>query len=35
MEKCGFRDTGKFDYCCNLYGGKDRPVHIMKLDYAI
>lgn len=35
MEKCGFRDTGEFNYCSNLYGGSDRPVHIMKLDYAL
>ena len=35
MEKCGFRDTGKFNYCSKLYGGNERPVHIMKLDYAL
>ena len=32
MEKCGFIDTGKENYCSNLYHGNDRPVHIMKLD---
>lgn len=32
MEKCGFTDTGKKNYCSNLYHGEDRPVHIMKLE---
>ena len=32
MEKCGFIDTGKENYCSNLYHGTDRPVHIMKLE---
>lgn len=32
MEKCGFIDTGKENYCSNLYHGADRPVHIMKLE---
>ena len=32
MEKCGFTDTGKENYCSNLYHGEDRPVHIMKLE---
>lgn len=32
MEKCGFKDTGKENYCSNLYHGEDRPVHIMKLE---
>ena len=32
MEKCGFIDTGKENYCSNLYHGEDRPVHIMKLE---
>lgn len=31
MEKCGFRDTGQYNYCSNLVGGNDKPVHIMKL----
>lgn len=35
MEKCGFRDTGQFNYCSHLYGGDDRPVHIMRLDYSL
>ena len=32
MEKCGFKDTGKTQYCDFLYGGKERPVRIMRLD---
>ncbi len=32
MEKCGFTDTDKENYCSNLYHGEDRPVHIMKLE---
>ena len=32
MEKCGFTDTGKENYCSNLYHGENRPVHIMKLE---
>lgn len=32
MEKCGFIDTGKENYCSNLYHGADRPVHIIKLE---
>ena len=32
MEKCGFRDTGKINWCSNLYHGDDNPVKIMKLD---
>ena len=32
MEKCGFTDTSKENYCSNLYHGEDRPVHIMKLE---
>ena len=32
MEKCGFTDTGKENYCSNLYHGEDRPVHIMILE---
>lgn len=35
MYKCGFRDTGELNYCSNLYGGNDRPVHIMKLEYTL
>ncbi|MCQ2286242.1 MAG: GNAT family N-acetyltransferase [Bacteroidales bacterium] len=30
MEKCGFKDSGNFNYCSHLYNGKGRPVHIMK-----
>lgn len=29
MEKCGFSDTGRFNYMSHLYGGDTRPVHIM------
>lgn len=32
MEKCGFTDTGKQSYCPHLYGGSERPVHILKLE---
>ena len=32
MEKCGFRDTGKINYCSHLYQGDNRPVKIMRLD---
>ena len=32
MEKCGFTDTGKENYCSNLYHGEDRPIHIMILE---
>ena len=35
MEKCGFKDTGKINYCSHLFHGDDRPVHIMRLDYAL
>lgn len=35
MGKCGFIDTGKTNYCSRLYHGDDRPVRIMRLDYAI
>ena len=35
MEKCGFVDTGRENLCSNLYHGSDRPVHIMRLDYAL
>ena len=35
MEKCGFKDTGQTNWCSHLYHGDDRPVHIMKLEYAI
>lgn len=30
--KCGFNDTGKVNYCSNLYHGEERPVHIIKLE---
>lgn len=32
MEKCGFTDTGKKNYCSHLLHGKDTPVHIMRLN---
>jgi len=32
MEKCGFRDTGKFNRCSNLLGGDKEMVKIFKLD---
>lgn len=35
MEKCGFRDTGKTNYLSHLYRGNERPVKIMRLDYAL
>ena len=35
MEKCGFKDTGATNYCSHLYHGADRPVHVMRLDYAL
>ena len=34
MEKCGFRDTGKYKYLSHLYRGGERPVKIMRLDRA-
>ena len=35
MEKCGFRDTGETNYLSHLYQGDERPVKIMRLDYAL
>lgn len=35
MEKCGFRDTGKLNTLSHLYRGDERPVKIMRLDYAL
>ena len=37
MEKCGFRDTGRINWCSHLYGGGDRPVKVMRLasDYPL
>ena len=35
MEKCGFRDTGRQTLCPNLEVGSDKPVRIMRLDYAL
>ena len=35
MEKCGFRDTGKQNMLSHLYRGDERPVKIMRLDYAL
>ena len=35
MEKCGFRDTGAINWCSHLYRGDERPVKVMRLDYAL
>ena len=35
MEKCGFIDTGKEVLCPSLEVGSDKPVRVMRLDYAI
>lgn len=35
MEKCGFIDTGRMALCPNLKVGFDKPVRVMKLEYAI
>ena len=35
MEKCGFRDTGEVNWCSHLYRGDERPVKVMRLDYAL
>ena len=35
MLKCGFRDTGEVNWCSHLYRGGERPVRIMRLDYAL
>ncbi|MCQ2059834.1 MAG: GNAT family N-acetyltransferase [Bacteroidaceae bacterium] len=35
MEKCGFTDTGRQVLCPNLEVGGDKPVRVMRLDYAI
>lgn len=35
MEKCGFRDTGEYNWLSHLYRGDERPVKIMRLDYAL
>ena len=32
MEKCGFQDTGKINWCSQLYRGDERPVKVMRLD---
>ena len=32
MEKCGFHDTGKINWCSHLYHGDDTPVKIMRLE---
>ena len=32
MEKCGFRATGKINWCSHLYRGGERPVNVMRLD---
>lgn len=35
MEKCGFRDMGHQTLCPNLEVGADKPVRVMRLDYAL
>lgn len=35
MEKCGFRDTGEVNWMSQLYRGDERPVKVMRLDYAL
>lgn len=32
MEKCGFHDTGRINWCSHLYHGDESPVKIMKLE---
>ena len=32
MEKCGFQDTGRINWCSRLYQGDDKPVKIMRLN---
>ena len=35
MEKCGFADTGREVLCPNLEVGADKPVRVMRLEYAL
>lgn len=35
MEKCGFVDSGRINWCSHLYRGDERPVKVMKLEYYI
>ena len=35
MERCGFRDTGEENWLSHLYRGDERPVKVMRLDYAL
>ena len=35
MEKCGFRDTGKQNTLSHLCRGREKPVMIMRLYYAL
>lgn len=35
MEKCGFTDTGREVLCPSLEVGSDKPVRVMRLDYAL
>lgn len=35
MKKCGFLDTGRQALCPNLVVGADKPVRVMRLNYAI
>lgn len=32
MEKCGFQDTGRVNWCSRLYQGNEKPVKIMRLN---
>jgi HAD superfamily hydrolase (TIGR01549 family) len=32
MEKCGFQDTGRINWCSRLYQGNEKPVKIMRLN---
>ena len=34
MDKCGFTDTGKKNYCSRLLHGDDKPICVMRLDYS-
>ncbi len=35
MAKCGFRDTGEVNWLSQLYREGERPVKVMRLDYAL
>jgi hypothetical protein len=34
LNKCGFTDTGKKNYCSRLLHGDDKPICVMRLDYS-